>query len=113
MEATNPNWKRDSPVSRKKEEKRARLEERVKEHGAELAAAGLTVEDLFPTSRNKETTKKYNAYMHILNATAINKNKSAKYLLDAPAIKKKKAGKYLLCIFLQLLPFFNLFKKHA
>jgi hypothetical protein len=90
MEATNPNWKRDAPASKKKEEKRARLEERAKEHGAELAAAGLTVEDLFPTSRNKETTKKYNAAMHILNATAINKNKAAKYLLTLPPSRRKK-----------------------
>jgi hypothetical protein len=80
MEATNPNWKRDAAAAKKKEEKRASLEERAKTRGAELDAAELTVEDLFPTSRNKETTKKYNDVMYILNAP----EKAAQYLLDAP-----------------------------
>jgi len=86
MEATNPNWKRDAVRAKRKEEKRTGLEERAKALGAELEAAGLTEEDLFPTSWNQETRRKYAAAVYILNAPAISVAKATQYRVKAPEI---------------------------
>jgi len=91
MEATKPNWKRDAAAVKKKEEKRAGLENRGKTCGAELEAAGLTVGDLFPTNWNKETTSKYNATVYIIKDKETQRKNKAPQKADKATQKADKA----------------------
>jgi len=96
MEAKNPNWKRDAAAAKKREEKRTRLEERGKVRGTELAVAGLNVGDLFPTSWNKETQRKYNAAVYIIKDKETQRKKDAAQTIKYKETRRKKdAAQYL------------------